>query len=91
LPDYTQNLNDSIQGLTIGLPKEFFAEGLDDGVAKAIMAAVKEFEALGAVVKEISLPNSKYAITLVESFSSNPAMALSTMALSSAVLVNGPA
>jgi hypothetical protein len=34
-PDYTQNLNDSIQGLTIGLPKEFFAEGLDDGVAKA--------------------------------------------------------
>jgi aspartyl-tRNA(Asn)/glutamyl-tRNA(Gln) amidotransferase subunit A len=40
-----QNLNDSIQGLTIGLPKEFFAEGLDNGVAKAIMAAVKEFEA----------------------------------------------
>jgi hypothetical protein len=36
----TQNLNDSIQGLTIGLPKEFFAEGLDNGVAKAIMAAV---------------------------------------------------
>jgi hypothetical protein len=34
VPDYTQNLNDSIQGLTIGLPKEFFAEGLDDGVAK---------------------------------------------------------
>jgi aspartyl-tRNA(Asn)/glutamyl-tRNA(Gln) amidotransferase subunit A len=62
VPDYTQNLNDSIQGLTIGLPKEFFAEGLDDGVAKAIMAAIKEFEALGAVVKEISLPNSKYAI-----------------------------
>jgi Asp-tRNA(Asn)/Glu-tRNA(Gln) amidotransferase A subunit family amidase len=30
VPDYTQNLNDSIQGLTIGLPKEFFAEGLDD-------------------------------------------------------------
>jgi aspartyl-tRNA(Asn)/glutamyl-tRNA(Gln) amidotransferase subunit A len=35
---------------------------LDDGVATAIMAAVKEFEALGASVKEISLPNSKYAI-----------------------------
>jgi Asp-tRNA(Asn)/Glu-tRNA(Gln) amidotransferase A subunit family amidase len=43
-----QNLNDSIKGLTIGLPKEFFADGLDDGVATAIMAAVKEFEALGA-------------------------------------------
>ncbi|CAC9636777.1 Aspartyl-tRNA(Asn) amidotransferase subunit A (EC 6.3.5.6) @ Glutamyl-tRNA(Gln) amidotransferase subunit A (EC 6.3.5.7) [uncultured Gammaproteobacteria bacterium] len=62
VPDYTQNLNDSIKGLTIGLPKEFFANGLDDGVATAIMAAVKEFEALGASVKEISLPNSKYAI-----------------------------
>ncbi len=62
VPDYTQNLNDSIKGLTIGLPKEFFADGLDDGVATAIMVAVKEFEALGASVKEISLPNSKYAI-----------------------------
>ncbi len=62
VPDYTQNLNDPIKGLTIGLPKEFFADGLDDGVATAIMVAVKEFEALGASVKEISLPNSKYAI-----------------------------
>ena len=60
--DYTQSLNNSIEGLTIGLPKEFFSEGLDDGVASAIMAAVKEFEALGASVKEISLPNSKVAI-----------------------------
>ncbi|SMN10512.1 Aspartyl-tRNA(Asn) amidotransferase subunit A @ Glutamyl-tRNA(Gln) amidotransferase subunit A [uncultured Candidatus Thioglobus sp.] len=62
VPDYTQNLNDSIKGLTIGLPKEFFAEGLDNGVAETVMAAAKEFEALGATVKEISLPNSKYAI-----------------------------
>ncbi|SMM98623.1 Aspartyl-tRNA(Asn) amidotransferase subunit A @ Glutamyl-tRNA(Gln) amidotransferase subunit A [uncultured Candidatus Thioglobus sp.] len=62
VPDYTQNLNDSLKGLTIGLPKEFFAEGLDDGVAETVMAAVKQFEALGANVKEISLPNSKYAI-----------------------------
>ncbi|CAC9487328.1 Aspartyl-tRNA(Asn) amidotransferase subunit A (EC @ Glutamyl-tRNA(Gln) amidotransferase subunit A (EC [uncultured Gammaproteobacteria bacterium] len=60
--DYTQSLDNSIKGLTIGLPKEFFSEGLDDGVAFATMAAVKEFEALGASVKEISLPNSKYAI-----------------------------
>ncbi|CAC9994581.1 Aspartyl-tRNA(Asn) amidotransferase subunit A (EC 6.3.5.6) @ Glutamyl-tRNA(Gln) amidotransferase subunit A (EC 6.3.5.7) [uncultured Gammaproteobacteria bacterium] len=60
--DYTQSLDNSIKGLTIGLPKEFFSEGLDDGVASATMAAVKEFEALGVSVKEISLPNSKYAI-----------------------------
>ena len=62
VPDYTANLNDSIKGLTIGLPKEFFSEGLDDEVANQVMNAVKEFEAMGAVVKEISLPNSAYAI-----------------------------
>ncbi len=62
VPDYTANLNDSIQGLTIGLPKEFFSEGLDDEVATQVMNAVKEFEAMGATVKEISLPNSAYAI-----------------------------
>jgi aspartyl-tRNA(Asn)/glutamyl-tRNA(Gln) amidotransferase subunit A len=60
--DYTASLNDSIKGLTIGLPKEFFSEGLDDEVASQVMAAVKEFEAMGATVKEVSLPNSSYAI-----------------------------
>ncbi|WP_428088311.1 Asp-tRNA(Asn)/Glu-tRNA(Gln) amidotransferase subunit GatA [Candidatus Thioglobus sp.] len=62
VPDYTAHLNDSIKGLTIGLPKEFFSEGLDDEVATQVMNAVKEFEAMGASVKEISLPNSAYAI-----------------------------
>jgi len=62
VPDYTANLNDSIKGLTIGLPKEFFSEGLDDDVASQVMNAINEFEAMGAVVKEISLPNSAYAI-----------------------------
>ncbi|KAA0445174.1 MAG: Asp-tRNA(Asn)/Glu-tRNA(Gln) amidotransferase subunit GatA [Candidatus Thioglobus sp.] len=60
--DYSANLNNSIKGLTIGLPKEFFADGLDDDVATKVLAAVKEFEALGATVKQISLPNSAYAI-----------------------------
>jgi aspartyl-tRNA(Asn)/glutamyl-tRNA(Gln) amidotransferase subunit A len=62
VPDYTQNLGNSIEGLKIGLPKEFFSEGLDGGVAETIMAAVKEFEAMGASVAEISLPNSAHAI-----------------------------
>ena len=62
VPDYTANLNDSVKGLTIGLPKEFFSEGLDDEVATQVMNAVKEFEAMGATVREISLPNSAYAI-----------------------------
>lgn len=60
--DYTAKLEDSIKGLKIGLPKEFFSEGLDEGVAENIMHAIKEFESMGASVKEISLPNSSYAI-----------------------------
>jgi aspartyl-tRNA(Asn)/glutamyl-tRNA(Gln) amidotransferase subunit A len=60
--DYTEKLEESINGLKIGLPKEFFSEGLDDDVAKNILRAIKEFESMGASVKEISLPNSSYAI-----------------------------
>ena len=60
--DYTAKLNDSIKGLKIGLPKEFFSEGLDSEVSQQVMNAVKEFEAMGATVKEVSLPNSTYAI-----------------------------
>ena len=62
VPDYTATLNDSLDGLNIGLPKEYFSEGLDDNVAKVIEAAVKEYEKMGASVKEISLPNSKLAV-----------------------------
>lgn len=62
VPDYTANLNDSIKGLRIGLPKEFFSEGLDNEVAKVIEAAVKEYEKLGATVQEISLPNMPLSI-----------------------------
>ena len=62
VPDYTSDLNNSMEGLKIGLPKEYFAEGLDDSVAKIIEAAVKEYEKMGAVVKEISLPNSKLSV-----------------------------
>ena len=62
VPDYTKNLGNSIEGLRIGLPKEFFSEGLDSGVAETVMAAVKEFESMGASIKEISLPNSAHAI-----------------------------
>ncbi len=62
VPDYTANLNDSMEGLKIGLPKEYFSEGLDDGVAKVIESAVKEYEKMGAVIKEISLPSSHIAV-----------------------------
>ncbi|GAB3476333.1 Asp-tRNA(Asn)/Glu-tRNA(Gln) amidotransferase subunit GatA [Marinomonas epiphytica] len=60
--DYLTNLNEPLTGLTIGLPKEYFGDGLDPKVADAVMAAVKEYEKLGATVKEISLPNLKLSI-----------------------------
>lgn len=62
VPDYTANLNDSIEGLKIGLPKEYFGEGLDAEVGKQVEAAIKELEALGATVHEISLPNTHLAV-----------------------------
>ena len=62
VPDYTATLNDSIAGLRIGLPKEFFAEGLDPQVAEVIEKAIKAFEAKGAIIKEVTLPNSHLAV-----------------------------
>ena len=62
VPDYTKSLRDSIKGLKIGIPKEFFSDGLDSSVEKVITESMKEFEAMGAELQQISLPNSAYAI-----------------------------
>jgi aspartyl-tRNA(Asn)/glutamyl-tRNA(Gln) amidotransferase subunit A len=62
VPDYTKTLNDDIQGLRIGLPKEYFSEGLSPEVAQVVQAAIGEYKKLGAQIVEISLPNSKLAI-----------------------------
>jgi len=62
VPDYTKSLKDSIKGLKIGIPKEFFSDDLDSSIEKVITESMKEFEALGAELQEISLPNSAYAI-----------------------------
>lgn len=62
LSDYTATLNDSLQGLRIGVPKEYFSEGLNAQTAERVQAAIKEFEKLGAEVKEISLPHTELAV-----------------------------
>lgn len=62
VPDYTETLNHSVKGMRIGLPKEFFEEGLDSGIAKIMQDVIKEYEKLGATMHEISLPNSKLSI-----------------------------
>lgn len=62
VPDYRSELNGSLQGLRIGVPKEYFGAGLDPRIAELIHASVKELEKLGALVKPISLPNMQHAI-----------------------------
>ncbi|MFL6716072.1 MAG: Asp-tRNA(Asn)/Glu-tRNA(Gln) amidotransferase subunit GatA [Burkholderiaceae bacterium] len=60
--DYTLNLNDSLEGLRIGVPKEFFGPGLAADVEQAVRAALQEFVKLGATLVEISLPKTGLSI-----------------------------
>jgi len=60
--DYTRDLNRPLTGLRVGLPREFFAEGLNNEVAAAVEAAVTELKKLGATTVDISLANSQLAI-----------------------------
>ena len=62
VPDFTQGLINDVQGLKIGVPKEYFTEGLDTEVADKVHAAISVLEKLGASVEEISLPHTEYAI-----------------------------
>lgn len=62
VPDYTATLNDAIKGLKIGLPKEYFHEGLDAAVGDKVETAIEEYKKLGAEIVEISLPNSQLAV-----------------------------
>ena len=62
VPDYRATLNDSLQGLRIGLPKQFFGEGLNAATATLIQAAIKELEKLGATCVEVDLPNSGLSV-----------------------------
>ncbi|MGS0939827.1 Asp-tRNA(Asn)/Glu-tRNA(Gln) amidotransferase subunit GatA [Pseudomonas luteola] len=60
--DYLASLEKPLAGLRIGLPKEYFGEGLDSRIADLTLKAVEELKALGATVKDISLPNMQHAI-----------------------------
>ena len=60
--DFSALLNNSLEGLKIGIPKEFFGEGLNNEVANLIENAIKEYEKLGATIVPVSLPNSELAL-----------------------------
>jgi aspartyl-tRNA(Asn)/glutamyl-tRNA(Gln) amidotransferase subunit A len=60
--DYVAQLNQPLQGLKIGLPKEYFGAGLDAEVGDAVAAAIEEFRKLGATVTDITLPNTHLSV-----------------------------
>ena len=62
VPDYTQSLKSDLKGLKIGIPKEYFVEGMDKDVEDASKKAISEMENLGAEIVEISLPHTQYAV-----------------------------
>jgi len=62
LVDYTATLGDAVAGVTVGVPEEYFSEGLSPGTQAAVEAAIKEFEKAGAKIESISLPHSKLAV-----------------------------
>ncbi len=64
IPDYTKTLEAGLEGLVIGIPKEYFAEGLDEDVAQAVYAAIQVIEDLGATRKPVSLPHTEYAVAV---------------------------
>lgn len=62
VPDYTAGLNRDLQGVRIGLPKEYFVQGIDPSVQTAMDAAIKQLESLGSTIVEVSLPHTEYAV-----------------------------
>ncbi|MDD5108702.1 MAG: Asp-tRNA(Asn)/Glu-tRNA(Gln) amidotransferase subunit GatA [Candidatus Omnitrophica bacterium] len=62
VPDYTKSLTNDIRGLKIGVPKEYFIEGMDLEIKSIIEEAINKLETLGAVSQQISLPHTEYAV-----------------------------
>jgi len=64
VPDFTQKLNQPIKGLRVGVPKEFFGEGLSPEIRHKIDGSIKNLQGLGCEVIDISLPHSEYALAV---------------------------
>jgi len=64
VPDFTKALVNDVKGMKIGIPKEYFVEGLDHGVEKRVNEAIKVYRDLGADCIDISLPHTEYAVAV---------------------------
>lgn len=62
VPDYTQALRRDVKGLRIGIPKEYFIDGIQPDVLKAVREAIEVLKKEGALIREISLPHTEYAV-----------------------------
>jgi len=62
VPDYLTGLNDGVKGLKLGVPKEYFGDGIDPGVRRNVEAAIQKLAAQGAEIVEISLPHTEHAV-----------------------------
>jgi len=62
VPDYRSSLGTTVKGLNVGIPKEYFISGMDPDVEQRVREAAKTFEELGANIKSVSLPHTKYAV-----------------------------
>lgn len=62
VPDFEKGLEQGIKGMRIGIPSEYFGEGIDRGVKERVEGAIKVLENLGAVCDEVSLPHTEYAL-----------------------------
>jgi len=63
-PDYTKCLTGDIKGLRLGVPKEYFVQGMQPEVKTAIETAIKKLDGLGAKIEEVSLPSTRYALAV---------------------------
>ncbi len=75
VPTYTDALTGDVKGLRIAVPKEYIGAGVDPEVKESVLAALKVYESLGATWEEVSLPNSKYAVSAYYIISSSEASA----------------
>ncbi|MGD0781172.1 MAG: Asp-tRNA(Asn)/Glu-tRNA(Gln) amidotransferase subunit GatA [Dehalococcoidales bacterium] len=64
VPDYTKSLKTDLKGMRLGIPKEYYVEGMQQGVATAMQAAIKKLEELGAKLEEVSLPHTPYSLAV---------------------------
>jgi len=64
VPDYLAGMQKPVKGLRLGIPKEYFAAGIQPGVEAALRAAIRQFEGLGMEIHEVSLPHTRYALAV---------------------------